>query len=209
MTSSTETTFRIALAPPPDNALSSYGLPSSTTSGGTIDLMAAAFANADYVLGSSKSVSRYSTGDWPVLYTATSVDTAIAEKGYGVNRGIFSKNVRPDEVECLEYTVSFEGVGLSVIDAVATNPQLVHPTDYRYCWSVAKDARDNKVDFLIVPSARRIGGVNINLFHKTAKFEIGTCVLSVFKLGAGGVVDYVSSSLCCPLVVDDVFQVFS
>lgn len=209
MISSKERTVRIALAPPPVDAMSSYGLSGSSSASGAIDLIAAAFSNAEYVLGSSKTTSRYSNGDWPVLYTATSVDTAVAEKGYWINISIFSKSVHPDQVECIEYTVSFEGVGVSFVDKVADTPQLVHPTDYSYCWLVAKEARDKNVDFLVVPSARRIGGVNVNLFRKTPVFEIDACIFGFFRATGGGVIEYFSDSLCCPLTIDKVFQTFA
>ncbi|MDO6962971.1 RES family NAD+ phosphorylase [Rhizobium alvei] len=209
MAASRETTVRIALAPMPVNALSSYGLPGSSQAGGSVDLMTAAFSNAEYVLGGSKSASRYSNGEWPVLYTATSVDTAVSEKGYWVYTSIFSKSARPTEVECIEYQVTFEGVGLSLVNAVADKPELVHPTDYSYCWRVAKEAREKNIDFLFAPSARRKGGVNVNLFRKTAVFEIGSCAAGSFLLGDGGVIKYISNSTRCDLVIDDVFSLFS
>jgi hypothetical protein len=58
---------------------------------------------------------------------------------------------------------------------------LVHPTNYSYCRSVGDRARSSGADFLLVPSARKLGGVCVPIFTRAAvKVGAGSASFKVY-----------------------------
>ena len=102
------------------------------------------------------------------------------------------------------YSLKLRGECQSYVGREKDDLWLVHPRDYSMCHRLAKDAVNNGADFLKVPSARRIGGVNVPIFSEsevTDIVSIDECVFAedgtdlIFQLGA------TSSSVA----VDDVY----
>ena len=47
-------------------------------------------------------------------------------------------------------------------------PDLVHPTDYKFCNKLGADAASSGLDALLTPSVRRAGGTNLPVFARRA-----------------------------------------
>lgn len=107
--------------------------------------------------------SRYSNGVFPVLYTAADETVAFVEKGFWVYE-IFLKPLARSKAlpDYYLYKVSINGRYREY--TVHDEPSIVHPTDYSYCNNLGKAAVADGLSYLIVPSARKFGGICMPVF---------------------------------------------
>lgn len=106
-------------------------------------------------------LSRYSDGSHPVVYFAREEAVAIAEKAMWIKG--FLNNPNPStkmEPTVIIAQATISGFQRSYMIKWRTMPYLVHPTDYKLCQDIAKEAIKDGVEMLEVPSARVLDGVN-------------------------------------------------
>jgi hypothetical protein len=108
-------------------------------------------------------IGRYGSGDWPVYYAATAMETCVAEVAY---------HLGPKAIEGRYYTLvscRFDGEVLDLEGRQNEYPDLVSPTNsgYPFCQQVANEAR-SVVSGLHAPSARHSGGLCVPTFVRAA-----------------------------------------
>lgn len=114
------------------------------------------------------SVSRYSDGTWPVLYTAKDAHTAICEVGFHA-RKLWKKDIQGNAKrksrmsKRLIYTLLPPS---ATVEIVADVPEVTESDDYSHCHKLAREARSRKIGALDAPSARNKGGRCIPLFDR-------------------------------------------
>lgn len=125
--------------------------------------------------------SRYSDGSYAVLYTATKPEVAKIERFYWLAEAVFKKTRQREVDDFLVYSCRVGGKYLNYTRNWKKNKLLVHPTNYDYCQRLAKRSRDAGVDFLIVPSARKLGGCCVPVFNESeVEIKSATPLFKVF-----------------------------
>ncbi len=132
--------------------------------GGLEERVAQALLNFERVWASkSGGRSRFSNGSFPVLYTATSEEVAFVEKGHWVVKLILAPMKTSITLPTYYlYEVQIDGAYREY--DFTYDIRLVHPTDYTVCNVLGVDAVTSKLTYLLVPSARKIGGVCAPVF---------------------------------------------
>jgi RES domain len=168
------TVFRISTPPAPMDFYAKYGIPRSTKRDNTTELNIMAWENVRFSFSESRSLygSRYSDGKLPVLYTALDFSTAKAEKGFWVRELFLKKDVGLKSLTVLSYHLTISGKNQSLVGREQHERELVHPTDYSLCQRYGSGAFGLGLDYLLVPSARLLGGVNAPIFKLEAVNEV-------------------------------------
>lgn len=144
-------------------------------------VLAKAVANFSVVWArKSKNASRYSDGTYNVLYTATKPAVAKSERVHWLVELVFKKAKVTSVKGFLAYACDVTGSHLSFLRGWKGNRQIVHPTDYKYCHSIARTARAKGASHILVPSARRLGGCCVPVFD--AKSAVVVDVLEEFRV---------------------------
>jgi hypothetical protein len=113
--------------------------------------------------------SRYSDGSYNVLYTATHDETAKAERLHWAAEYVFKPKLGERIFGFFLYTCRVKGKCLDYTKGwKRRRKEMVHPTDYSYCHGIARKAVSDGIDYLIVPSARKLGGYCVPIFNKKA-----------------------------------------
>lgn len=110
--------------------------------------------------------TRYSDGYTPVVYTATELETAVAERFHWAFHGVRKTVGQTYHVKLEVFEVEFDGSLKQLVPECPPCNQLVHPTDYKCCQEVGAMADKDALDALFVPSARRANGVNVPIFRE-------------------------------------------
>lgn len=111
--------------------------------------------------------TRYSKGDVAIVYTACEPETAVVERFHWAFRDLDHSNLPTAYTVCLELLeIEFTGQVRSIVDEVPPCMAVVHPSDYTCCQEVGRMASNPTLDLdaLVVPSARKLGGVNVPIF---------------------------------------------
>jgi len=110
--------------------------------------------------------TRYSDGSVPVVYSSVDDETSIVERFHWAFDGIDEpEDYGPFYVRLEVLEIDFSGQIRDLTDKCPPCIELVHPNDYGSCIEIGRLAADDGVDGLLVPSARRTGGVNVPLFR--------------------------------------------
>jgi len=168
----TRTTVRVAKQPDKAATLARYGASSAflkrAAGKPTIDLLSKAIANFSAVWSGSGNASRYSDGSFRVLYTATKLEVAKAERCHWVIELVFKTRVANRVAGFMSYACDVSGNYLNYTKSWKAKKEIVHPTKYTYCQNLAARARAAGVDYLLVPSARKYGGCCVPVFRRPA-----------------------------------------
>jgi RES domain len=180
-----KTTIRCALASDKGATLGRFGASARfvkrRASLAAKTLLQAAVENFQRVWRGQSGVSRYSDGSYPVLYTATKAEVAKAERCYWLIETVFKKTSVSEVDNFFLYSCAVAGKCFDYTRNWKKNKNLVHPTDYKYCHELARRSLDAGAEFLIVPSARKLGGCCVPIFKKgTAKVHAGMPTFKVF-----------------------------
>jgi RES domain-containing protein len=111
------------------------------------------------------SPSRYSDGSYRVLYTATKPEVAKAERFYRLIEW-FKTSGTPSVSDFFIYSCNVKGKCINFTKNWKKNKKLVHPKKYDYCQSLGERARKSGADYILVPSARKLGGCCVPIFTK-------------------------------------------
>ncbi len=124
--------------------------------------------------------SRYTDGSYRVLYTATKPEVAKAERFFWLIKWFRASGKREAE-DFFIYSCSAEGNCINFTRNWKKSKNLVHPSNYRYCRSIGDRSRRSGADFLIVPSARKLGGCCVPIFTRaSAKVGAGSASFNVY-----------------------------
>lgn len=111
--------------------------------------------------------SRFSDGSFQVFYSALEQDTAEAEREYW-----FRKDMEVDgDLDFgiyLMFECRFSGVKKDLRSRVRDWPELIHTDDYNFCNRLGSEAKRLALDGLVTCSARRVEGVNLPVFSRSA-----------------------------------------
>lgn len=114
-----------------------------------------------------RNKTRFSDGSFPVFYSALATETAEAEVAYWFQKEYAG---RPRDKRTAYYQgfhCTFEGLEKDLRHKTADWPKLVHDSDYSFCNLLGEEARQQKIDGLIVPSVRHEGS-NVPIFAQQA-----------------------------------------
>lgn len=112
--------------------------------------------------------TRYSNGDVAVVYTAVEPETAVTERFHWAFKDLdTSKHAKTFAVQFVLLQLEFSGNVRSLLQEVPPCNLMVHPSDYSCCQDVGRMAADTNIelDAIVVPSARRHGGINVPIFR--------------------------------------------
>jgi hypothetical protein len=112
--------------------------------------------------------SRYSDGSFGVWYGSESVETTVFETAFHWYRGlILDAGFERESViaERKVYAVACAAALLDARELAATDPALLHPSDYRYCQSAGARIHREGHPGLLTMSVRRAGGENAVIFN--------------------------------------------
>lgn len=115
--------------------------------------------------------SRYSQGDFPVLYTASRKTTTYREVGYHLHKNFAPEIKARDGVSVphIVYDLRVSGLGRDFGLGKEARRQLCQPKKsggYKACHGVALEARKANIGFLRVPSARCDGAENFPILNE-------------------------------------------
>jgi hypothetical protein len=111
--------------------------------------------------------TRYSDGSFPVFYASLEYATAKAEIRYWFPR-FAGRPSGPRTGFYSQVLCNFDGAVKDVRSRQGEWPNLTHDNDYRFCNALGAEAVEVGLDGLVVPSARRSGGVNVPVFRRQA-----------------------------------------
>jgi len=131
------------------------------------DLSAIAVNNFTSVWKDRPNTSRYSDGTYPVLYTAHTTEVAEAERCHWISETIFKKGFRVTVRNLIMYSCKLNGECRDHTIDWKKHKELVHPDDYAHCQQIARTALGAGVKYLVVPSARKYGGVCLPVLKKS------------------------------------------
>lgn len=131
-----------------------------------------AMRNLVWVWKGTPSPSRFSDGSWNVLYTAKQKATALAEVGHHLLK-VFSASTSPGTTDIFPhilYEMNVVGRQRDFGGCSLDHPYLcsINESGYPHCWRLAEAARNDNIDFLKVPSARRKKGICHPVFTDSA-----------------------------------------
>lgn len=162
---------RIGAVPPPPDWGAGYGLEPEEPEKpfGMDDDVWDAIRSLDYLLKKASSESRYVAADseWKIAYSATSYETALAERAHVVKTYIFDKPFGPDRHEALQMQLQVSSRHIDLTQPEYLNQEFVHPTDYSVCHPVGDWCGRQSLDYFVVPSARKQSGTNVPILDGT------------------------------------------
>lgn len=131
------------------------------------------------------SVSRFSTGEWPVFYAAVERETAEKESSHHYGRkaagdASASRPVHYSLVQC-----SFAGEVINLVPKRSDWPELV-AEDYTFCNELGREAHAMPLSAFFAPSARHSGGTTVPAFAANSISNpkiVGTVTLSYSAAG--------------------------
>ena len=112
--------------------------------------------------------SRFSDGSFGVWYGSESVETTVYESAYHWYRGFLSDAGFEQMAVIAERKVYWVACNAALLDfrqAAAIQPDLLHPSDYRFCQTVGSRIRREGHPGLLTPSVRRPAGENLAIFN--------------------------------------------
>ncbi len=111
--------------------------------------------------------TRFSDGSFPVFYSALATETAEAEVSYWFRKEYVGKPRGNRTAYYQGFRCTFDGLEKDLRLKAAEWQKLVHDSDYSFCNLLGKEAREQNIDGLIVPSARHEGS-NVPIFARKA-----------------------------------------
>ncbi len=111
--------------------------------------------------------TRFSDGSFPVFYSALAAETAEAEMAYWFRKEYVGKPQSSRTAYYQGFHCTFEGLEKDLRSKAQDWPNLVHDSDYSFCNRLGAEAREQRVDGLVVPSARH-EGANMPIFARQA-----------------------------------------
>ena len=108
-------------------------------------------------------VSRFSDGSFHVFYCSTEADTAKAEARHNRSRYVGDLPTR-----YMRFTCDFEGFTKDLRPKKAEWPALTYDSDYGFCNELGTEAVQERLDGLLAPSVRRVGGTTVPVFTRAA-----------------------------------------
>jgi hypothetical protein len=167
-----KTTVRVAKQPDKTAMLARYGASTGfrIRYGGksSTDLLSMAIANFSSVWIGPAGASRYSDGTFSVLYTATKPEVAMAERCYWAVELVFKKRIVSKISGFMLYSCDVSGKYINYTKGWKSKKALVHPKNYNYCRGLSSLAKARDFDYLIVPSARKLGGCCVPVLREKA-----------------------------------------
>lgn len=112
--------------------------------------------------------SRFSDGSFGVWYGSESVETTVHESAYHWYRGLLSDAGFEQMAVVAERKVYWVTCSAALLDfrqAAAAQPDLLHPSDYRYCQTVGSRIHREGHPGLLTLSVRRPAGENLAIFN--------------------------------------------
>lgn len=112
--------------------------------------------------------SRFSDGSFGVWYGSESVETTVHESAHHWYHGLLRDAGFEQMAVIAErrvYWVACHAALLDLRPAVAHDPDLLHPTDYRLCQRVGARIHREGHPGLLTPSVRRPAGENLAIFN--------------------------------------------
>jgi hypothetical protein len=113
--------------------------------------------------------SRYSDGTFPVWYGSKTVETTVYETGYHFMKKLLkNSSLRSETLNSNRavYSVFCDSVLISLLGKEKEKPELISK-DYEFTQKIAKEIKRKGISGLISPSARRITGINYNIFEQS------------------------------------------
>lgn len=135
--------------------------------------------------------SRFSDGSFGVWYGSESVETTVYESAYHWVRGFLADAGFEREAVVAErkvYRVACAAALLDTRPAVASHPDLLHPSDYSLCQSVGARLHREGHPGLLTPSVRRPAGLNCVLFNPRVLSQLRHQCQLTYRLAAGQLV---------------------
>lgn len=129
----------------------------------TKELMEGPFERKPKLGNKFGSVSRFSSGDWPVFYTAIGRETAEKESSHHYGRKAAGDTAARRPVHYSVVRCTFNGQVIDLQPKLLDWPDLVSD-DYAFCNGLGKEARDMGLGGFLGPSARNPGGTTVPAF---------------------------------------------
>jgi hypothetical protein len=112
--------------------------------------------------------SRFSDGSFGVWYGSDSIETSVHETAYHWLRGLLADAGFERERVVAErkvYRVACDAALLDFRSSLDAHPELLHPTDYRFCQSVGARIHREGHPGLLTRSVRHSVGENVAVFN--------------------------------------------
>jgi len=111
--------------------------------------------------------TRFSTGSFPVFYSALSIKTAKAEVAHWFRKNYVGNPRKIRTAYFQGFSCTSAGLEKDVRSKARDWPNLVHDSDYSFCNQLGVEERELGVDGLVVPSVRH-EGANMPIFVRQA-----------------------------------------
>ena len=111
--------------------------------------------------------SRFTNGEFKVFYTAFELKTAEAEIRHHLPARA-AGNTRPTPYHYSGSRMVFTGLAKDLRPLASAWPKLIYTSDYSFCNSLGVEAVELKLDALVVPSVRQLGGTNLPVFRRAS-----------------------------------------
>ena len=111
--------------------------------------------------------SRFTNGEFEVFYTAFELQTAEAEIRHH-SPAWAAGNTKPTPYHYSGSRMVFTGLAKDLRPLASAWPKLIYTSDYSFCNSLGVEAVELKLDALVVPSVRQLGGTNLPIFRRAS-----------------------------------------
>jgi hypothetical protein len=135
--------------------------------------------------------SRFSDGSYGVWYGSESVETTVYESAYHWHQGLLCDAGYDRDVVISERTVYWVACSAALLDfrtATEQHPDLLHPSDYRFCQAVGARIRREGHPGLLTQSVRRHQGENVAIFNPMVLSNPRHHCQLTYRLEAGRIV---------------------
>lgn len=135
--------------------------------------------------------SRFSDGSFGVWYGSESVETTVYETAYHWYRGLLSDAGFEQEAVIAERKVYWVACNAALLDfrqVAEAHPDLLHPSDYRFCQTVGSRIHHEGHPGLLTQSVRRPAGDNLAIFNSAVLSNPRHNCQLTYRLAGGQVV---------------------
>lgn len=133
--------------------------------------------NLHFVWTNPPKPSRYGDGLLKVLYAAPTKQTCYVEVGYHLQEWFLASKKRGTTLKVAHICYQLEATGNERdLSSCVTDLQMLCGSNnkaHEKCRSIAKQAKADYIDFLRVPSARRIGSISQPILSKSSVTRAG------------------------------------
>lgn len=135
--------------------------------------------------------SRFSDGSFGVWYGSESVETTVYETAYHWYRGLLSDAGFEQEAVNAERKVYWVACHAALLDfrqVADAHPDLLHPSDYRFCQTVGSRIHHEGHPGLLTQSVRRPAGDNLAIFNSAVLSNPRHNCQLTYRLAGGQIV---------------------